>query len=94
MSALQSQKKHLTTSKLVLNDSRTILGYLQPRFSEIDFSDLPTNIAKNLPRRQLPVSVLGWLGVNQFFQGRGTGQRLLATSLADCYRASMISRYR
>ncbi len=41
-----------------------------------------------LPRRQLPVSVLAWLGVNQDFQGRGIGQRLLATSLVDCYEAS------
>jgi len=87
-SALQSQKKHLTTSKVLLNDARTIAGYYSLAFSQIDFSDLPADLAKKLPRRQLPVSVLAWLGVDQSFQGRGIGQRLLATSLVDCYKAS------
>jgi ribosomal protein S18 acetylase RimI-like enzyme len=87
-SALQSQKKHLTTSKILLDDTRSIAGYYSLAFSQIDFSDLPTDLASKLPRRQLPVSVLAWLGVDQSFQSRGIGQRLLATSLVDCYEAS------
>jgi ribosomal protein S18 acetylase RimI-like enzyme len=86
--ALQSQKKHLTTSKVLLDDARNIAGYYSLAFSQIDFSDLPADLVKKLPRRQLPVSVLAWLGVDQAFQGRGIGQRLLATSLVDCYEAS------
>lgn len=34
------------------------------------------------------MSVLAWLGVDQSFRVRGIGQRLLATSLVDCYEAS------
>jgi ribosomal protein S18 acetylase RimI-like enzyme len=87
-SALQSQTKQLTTSKVLLDDTRTIAGYYSLAFSQIDFSDLPPELAKKLPRRQLPVSVLAWLGVDRSFQRRGIGQRLLATSLFDCYQAS------
>lgn len=87
-SALQSQQKHLTTSKILLDDARNVVGYYSLAFSQIDFSDLPADLAKKLPRRQLPVSVLAWLGVDQSCQGRGIGQRLLATSLVDCYEAS------
>ena len=87
-SALQSQKKHLTTSKVLLDDEHNMAGYYSLAFSQIDFSDLPADLAKKLPRRQLPVSVLAWLGVDRSFQGRGIGQRLLATALNDCYEAS------
>lgn len=87
-SALQSQSKHLTTTKVLSDAERRIIGFYSLSFSEIDFSDLPADLAKKLPRRQLPVAVLAWLAVDQTFQGRGIGQRLLATSLVDCYEAS------
>jgi len=87
-SALQSQNKHLTTTKVLLDENRRIAGYYTLAFSQVDFSDLPADLVKNLPRRQLPVGVLAWLGVDRSFQGRGIGQRLLATSLLDCYEAS------
>ncbi|HBJ35617.1 MAG TPA: hypothetical protein DDZ51_12905 [Planctomycetaceae bacterium] len=49
---------------------------------------LPADLAKKLPRRQLQLSVLAWLGVDRAFQGRGIGRRVLATSVVDCYDAS------
>lgn len=87
-SALQSQKKHLTATKVLLDENRRIVGYYTLALSQVDFSDLPADVVKKLPRRQLPVSVLAWLGVDRSFQGRGIGQRLLATALLDCYEAS------
>ncbi len=87
-SALQSQKKHLTTTKVLLDAEREIAGYYTLAFSQVDFSDLQADLVKKLPRRQLPVGVLAWLGVDRSHQGRGIGQRLLATSLVDCYEAS------
>ena len=87
-SALQSQKKHLTTTKVLLDEERQIAGFYTLTFSEVDFSDLPFDLVKKLPRRQRPVGVLAWLGVDRSFQGRGLGQRLLATSLLDCNEAS------
>ena len=85
---MQSQKRHLTTTKVLLDEEREIAGYYTLAFSQVDFLDLPADLMKKLPRRQMPVGVLAWLGVDRSFQGRGIGQRLLATSLADCHEAS------
>lgn len=87
-SALQSQDKHLSSTKVLLDSESRLVGYYTLATSQIDFSDLPSEIARSLPKRQLPVGVLAWLGVDSEFQGRGIGQRLLATALRDCYEAS------
>lgn len=87
-SALQSQKKHLSTTKVLLDGNEQLIGYYTLATSQVDFSDLPTDVAKSLPQRQLPVAVLAWLGIASSFQGRGIGQRLLATALKDCLDAS------
>jgi ribosomal protein S18 acetylase RimI-like enzyme len=87
-SALQSQKKHLTTTKVLLNEQQLIVGFYTLGTSQVEFSDLPPDVAKSLPRRTLPVAVLAWLGVDTVFQRRGIGRRLLATALNDCYDAS------
>ncbi|EMB16495.1 GNAT family N-acetyltransferase [Rhodopirellula europaea] len=87
-SALQSQKKHLSSTKVLLDEDGQIIGYYTLASSQVDFSDLPTEVAKSLPQRQLPVAVLAWLGVDSSVQGRGIGSRLLATALRDCHEAS------
>ena len=85
-SALQSQNKRLSVSKVLL-DANTIIGFYTLAISQVDFSDLPSDVAKKLPRRQLPVAVLAWLGIDHRFQGKGLGRRLLATALLDCHEA-------
>src|SRR5262249_14174569 len=55
---------------------------------QVNFSDLPEEAVKKLPRRLLPVAVLAWLGVSQAFQGGGLGRLLLAQALRGCYEAS------
>ena len=85
--ALQSQAKHLTTTKVLFNDCGSIVGYYTLATSQVDFSELPFDLAKSLPRRQLPVAVLAWLGVEKSFQEQGMGKRLLAAALNDCYVA-------
>ncbi|QDV44518.1 Acetyltransferase (GNAT) family protein [Stieleria neptunia] len=87
-SAFQSQKKHLSSTKLLLDGENHLVGYYSLATSQVDFSDLPTDVAKSLPQRQLPVAVLAWLGIASSFQGRGIGKRLLATALKDCFDAS------
>jgi GNAT superfamily N-acetyltransferase len=54
---------------------------------QVDFGELPVELAKRLPRRVLPVAVLAWLGVGESDQGQGVGTRLLAQALRDCYEA-------
>ena len=86
--AFQSQKKHLSSTKVLLDSENHIVGYYTLATSQVDFSDLPIEVAKSLPNRQLPVAVLAWLGIDQSFQGRGIGKRLLATALKDCHDAA------
>ncbi len=40
----------------------------------------PRDVVRRLPRRQLPIAVLAWLGVHEDFQGRGLGRSLLAST--------------
>ncbi len=84
---MQSQSKHLTITKVLLDENRAVVGFYTLSTSQVDFSDLPPVIAKSLPRRQLPVAVIAWLGIDKSYQGQGIGKRMLATALRDCHGA-------
>jgi hypothetical protein len=84
-SAMQSQTKHLSTTKVLLNEIERIIGFYTLASSQVDFSELPLDLAKTLPKRQLPVAVIGWLGIEKSFHGKGIGKRLfLNQAFADC----------
>ena len=85
--AWQHQEKHLSVTKVLLEDSGVIAGYYTLATGQVDFGDLPAEAAKRLPRRALPVAVLAWLGVAETHQGKGLGRRLLARALRDCHEA-------
>lgn len=86
--ALQNQEKHLSTTKVLLDENGLIAGYYTLATGQVDFGDLPALTAKQLPRRMLPVAVLAWLGVSAERPGQGLGRSLLAQALRDCYDAS------
>lgn len=85
--ALQHQEKHLSVTKVLVDETGTIAGYYTLATGQVDFGDLPAEVTKRLPRRILPVAVLAWLGVNTGYRGRGLGRLLLAQALRDCYEA-------
>ena len=85
--AWQHQKKHLSTTKALLNTDAQIAGFYTLATGQVDFGDLPLEETKRLPRRFLPVAVLAWLGVSHQYQGRQLGRLLLAQALRDCYEA-------
>jgi GNAT superfamily N-acetyltransferase len=85
--ALQNQDKHLSVTKVLLDKAGQIAGYYTLATGQVEFSELPAEIAKPLPRRQLPVAILAWLGVSGERQGQGLGRLLLAHALRDCYDA-------
>jgi GNAT superfamily N-acetyltransferase len=87
LKALQNQEKHLSTTKVLLDNQSASAGYYTLAIGQVDFGDLPPEIAKRLPRRSLPVAVLAWLGVATGHQGLGLGGRLLGQALRDCYHA-------
>ena len=85
--SLQHQEKQLSVSKVLVDDQGTIAGYYTLATGQVDFSELPAELAKRLPRRVLPVAILAWLGVSEDCQGQGLGRQLLAQALRDCYEA-------
>jgi GNAT superfamily N-acetyltransferase len=85
--ALQSQDKHLSVTRVLVGPEAAIAGFYTIATGQVDFGDLPPELAKHLPRRALPVAVLAWLGVDRTLQGKGLGARLLAQALADCHAA-------
>lgn len=85
--ALQHQDKHLSVTKVLRDDAGAIAGYDTLVTGQVDFGDLPAELAKRLPRRLLPVAVLAWLGVSATRQGQGLGRLLLAQALRDCHEA-------
>jgi GNAT superfamily N-acetyltransferase len=85
--ALQHQQKHLSATRVLLDESGVIAGFYTLATGQVDFGELPTEVAKTLPRRMLPVAVLAWLGVSTAHQGRGLGRLLLARALRDCWEA-------
>jgi GNAT superfamily N-acetyltransferase len=85
--ALQHQEKHLSATKVLLDGTGSIAGYYTLATGQVDFSGLPAELTRRLPRRTLPVAVLAWLGVHTERQGQGLGRLLLAQALRDCYEA-------
>ena len=85
--ALQQQEKHLSVTKALLDPSSLIAGYYTLATGQVDFGDLPRDVAKRLPKRALPVAIVAWLGVDHRHQGQGFGGLLLASALRDCHEA-------
>lgn len=85
--ALQQQTKRLSVTKVLLDEQSLIAGFYTLAIGQVEFGDLPAELARHLPRRALPVAILAWLGVDRQHQGRQLGDRLLAQALRDCYFA-------
>ncbi|MFM7059065.1 MAG: GNAT family N-acetyltransferase [Planctomycetota bacterium] len=85
--ALQHQDKRLSATKVLLDKDHTIAGFCTLATGQVDFGDLPSDLARKLPRRALPAAILAWLGVSVNCQGRKLGDLLLAQALRDCYEA-------
>lgn len=86
--ALQQQEKHLSVTKVLVATDGRVAGFYTLATGQVDFSLLPAEIARRLPRQALPVAVLVWLGVARDRQGQGLGGRLLAQALRDSHDAS------
>jgi GNAT superfamily N-acetyltransferase len=85
--AWQHQKKHLSVTKVLLDQGEQIAGFYTLATGQVGFDDLPSHLTRRLPRRSLPVAVLAWLGVSTGYQKQGLGRLLLAQALRDCYQA-------
>jgi GNAT superfamily N-acetyltransferase len=84
---LQHQDKRLSATQVLLDRNGAIAGFYALATGQVDFGDLPCELARKLPRRALHVAILAWLGVSVAYQGEKLGDLLLAQALRDCYEA-------
>jgi len=89
--ASQDVKRRLSAC-FVLEDTKTglIQGYYTLANNSIPLSEIPEKWKKKLPEsyKSIPVTLLGRLGVDKKFQGRGIGQILLIDALKRSFEIS------
>lgn len=59
------------------SESRQVVGYYSLSMGQIEFTSLPEQYRKGLPRYPLPAMRIGKLAVDLSMQGRGLGKALL-----------------
>ena len=62
----------------------SIPGFYTLSSLSIDAGNLPTNLARKLPRHPIPAGLLGRLAVSIDAQGQGIGRMLLADAVERC----------
>jgi hypothetical protein len=60
--ALQHQDKRLSATRVLIDRDKAIACFHTLATGQVDFGDLPSELARKLPRRALPVAILAWLG--------------------------------
>lgn len=84
-----SEKRVAAVFVLVQPPTTRIVGYYTLSASTIPANEVPSDLARKLPRYpQLPVTLLGRLAVDQGFKGRGLGQFMLMDALHRSLRAA------
>ena len=85
----QYEKRSLGRTYVAVKEGeKKVYGYYTLASSAVPFANLPTKIARKLPRHPLPVALLARLAVDQAAQGRGLGSELLMDALRRCLELS------
>lgn len=72
------------------DDVHHLAGYFTLSAGSVSCSDLPTALARKLPRYPVPVALIGRLAVDEKFQGKGLGSILLADACQKVVQASAV----
>lgn len=72
------------------NDPRQLSGFFTLSAGSVSCSSLPASLARKLPRYPVPVALIGRLGVDKKFQGKGLGSILLADACQKVSQASTV----
>lgn len=70
------------------HDPKQLAGFFTLSAGSVSCSDLPTSLAKTLPRYPVPVALIGRLAVATDCQGKGLGSILLADACQKVINAS------
>lgn len=79
--ARQNDQKNLTKTFVAVDDDSRALGYYSISSSSVEFEELPSDIAKVLPRYPVPAALIGKFATDRTIQGQGLGARLLIDAL-------------
>ncbi|CAH1073311.1 GNAT family N-acetyltransferase [Candidatus Nitrotoga sp. 1052] len=72
------------------NDPRQLSGFFTLSAGSVSCSSLPASLARKLPHYPVPVALIGRLGVDKKFQGKGLGSILLADACQKVSQASTV----
>jgi ribosomal protein S18 acetylase RimI-like enzyme len=81
--ALQSLRKNVGVTIIAASDEdrKRILGYYSVSMAQVEFDQMPEDLAKGLPRYPVPAMRLGRLAVDVSTRGMGIGAALLRDAL-------------
>lgn len=68
--------------------SKKVLGFYSLSMAELDFSSLPSELTKKLPKHPVPVARMGRLAVDNSIKGSGLGKLLLVDAMKRILAAS------
>lgn len=84
----QDLKRGLAAVFVMTIDGQTVAGFYTLSAHSINASELPSGVAKRLPRLPIPVTLLGRMAIEQSLQGQGLGEFLLVDALDRTLQAS------
>jgi predicted GNAT family N-acyltransferase len=80
-----------TANAFVLSrDGKSVAGFYTLSPISILSVDLPSSLAKKLPKRPIGATLLGRMGVDQVYQGQHLGELLLTDALYKAWQASKL----
>jgi GNAT superfamily N-acetyltransferase len=81
--ALQNLRKNVGVTIVATSDEdrKRILGYYSVSMAQVEFDQMPEDLAKGLPRYPVPAMRLGRLAVDVSTRGMGIGAALLRDAL-------------
>ncbi|MBA2597898.1 MAG: GNAT family N-acetyltransferase [Chloroflexota bacterium] len=86
----QDLRRHLSAVFVLFDRANDVVaGYYTLSACEVDPTSLPSEIAKRLPRRPVPATLIGRLAVDLDYRGLGLGRTLLANALIRAAGASL-----
>jgi GNAT superfamily N-acetyltransferase len=85
----QDQRRRLSATFVLVDiASGALAGFYSLAAGAVEPGSLPEQMAKRLPRRPLPVTLIGRLAVDLGYRGLALGRRLLADALIRAAAAS------
>ncbi len=84
--ARQNAKKNLGETYVLINNSKDIIGFYSISTASLEFDAYPEN--KGLPKYAIPSALIGRLGVDQNYSGKGYGKLLLINALTRILKMS------